>query len=200
MYAGDFFLKMLTMPNVTQANFHVITGPGKGFPVFSPITPVSPRTFWKYGGEPESDFGNTIRRAVYPAFQLIGEAFAQADTQFTVSIQNQPLLSGAIEYNGKQMPGLQGQAIGSKDAKNLVVLVSNRTGEQHMLQLFIDNERYKADLTYRYVANERLNATNGGNAEMEGSGKIEVRIQEWSGKATELVIPKNSFGILKIKN
>ena len=196
MYVGDFFLKMLEMPNVTQANFHVIAGPGKGFPVFSPITPMTPGTFWKYGGEPDSDFGNTIRRAVYPVFQLIGEAFAQADTQFTLSIQNQPLFSGAIEYAGKQMSGIQARAIGGKDAKNLVVLVSNRTGEQHASQLFIDGERYKGDLTYRYVANARLNATNGGNAEMEGSGEIEVGIQEWTGSATELVIQKNSFGLL----
>ncbi len=199
MYAGDFFLKMLAMPNVTHANFHVITGPGKGFPAFSPVTPVNPRTFWKYGGEPETDFGNTIRRAVYPTFQLIGEAFAQADTQFTLSIQNQPSLSGAIEYSGKQMSGIQAQAIGQKDAKNLVVLVSNRTGEQHIPQLFINGKHYKGYLTYRYVANDRLNATNGGNAEMEGSGKIEINIQEWNGNATELAIKKNSFGILEIK-
>ena len=46
---------------------------------------------------------------------------------------------------------------------------------------------------------KKLNATNGGNAEMEGSGEIEVRIQEWAGKATELTIPKNSFGILKVR-
>ncbi len=201
MYAGDFFLKMLALPNITQANFHVIAGVGKGFPVFSPITPGSPdNRFWKYGGEPESDFGKTIRRTVYPTFQLIGEAFAEADTQFTTSIQNEPSLSGAIEYAGKEMPGIQAQTIGQKDAKNLVTLVSNRTGEDHTAHIFIDGKRYKGDLTYRYVANERLNATNGGNAEMEGSGKIEVSIQEWSGKATELTIPKNSFGILKIAN
>ena len=199
MYVGDFFLKMLAMPNITQANFHVIAGPGKGFPVFSPVTPVTPGTFWKYGGEPDSDFGNTIRRAVYPAFQLIGEAFAQADTQFTLSIQNQPLLAGAIEYEKKQMSGIQAQAIGNKAAKDLSVLVSNRTSEQYTPQLFIDRKRYKDSIIYRYVANERLNATNGGNAKMEGSGEIEVRIQEWVGKATELSIPKNSFGILKIK-
>ena len=198
MYVGDFFLKMFTMPNVTQANFHVITGPGKGFPVFSPITPPKSGTFWKYGGEPESDFGNTIRRAVYPVFQLIGEAFAQADTQFAISIRNQPVLVGALEYTGKQMPGIQAQAIGGKSAKNLIVLVSNRTGEQHTLQLSIDGKRHKDSVTYRYVASERLNASNGGNAEMEGSGQVEVRIQEWIGKATELVIPKNSFGILLI--
>ena len=199
MYAGDFFLKMLTMPNLTQANFHVITGPGKGFPVFSPITPANPKTFWKYGGEPDSDFGNTIRRAVYPAFQLIGEAFAQMDTQFALSIQNQPVLAGAMEYKGKLMPGIQAQAIGDKTAKHLVILLSNRTGEQHTPQLFIDSKHYKGRVIYRYVANERLKATNGGNAEMEGSGEIEVRIQEWGGKATALVIPQNSFGILKIK-
>ena len=97
------------------------------------------------------------------------------------------------------MSGIQAQAIGQKDAKDLVLLVSNRTGEAHTPQLSIDGKRYKGDLTYRYVANERLNATNGGNAEMEGSGKIEVGIQEWSGNATELMIRKNSFGILKIK-
>ena len=201
MYVGDFFLKMLTIPNVTQANFHVIAGPGKGFPAFSPITPGNPGgTFWKYGGEPESDFGNTIRRAVYPAFQLIGEAFAQADTQFTLSIQNQPLLMGAMEYQGQQMPGIQAQAIGGRAAEHLVILVSNRTGEQHTPLLFVDSKHYEGGVTYRYVADERLNATNGGNAEMEGSGEIEVRIQEWRGKATELIIPKNSFGILKLKN
>ena len=198
MYAGDFFLKMLTLPNITQANFHVIAGPGKGFPVFSPITPATPGTFWKYGGEPDSDFGDTIRRAVYPAFQLIGEAFAHADTQFTLSIQNPPFLAGDMEYKEKQISGIQAQAIGRKDAKDLVVLVSNRTGEQHTPQLFIDGKRYKDKVTYRYVANERLKATNGGNAEIEGSGEIEVRIGEWDGKATDLVIPENSFGILKL--
>ncbi len=198
LYAGDFFIKMLALPNITQANFHVIAGVGKGFPVFSPITPMNPRSFWKYGGEPESDYGNTIRRAVYPTFQLIGEAFAQADTQFTTSIQNQPALLGAIEYAGKEMSGLQAQTVGKKNAKNLVILVSNRTGEDHTPQIFIDGKHYKGDLTYRYVANERLNATNGGNAEMEGSGEIEVGIQEWAGKATTLTIPKNSFGIVKI--
>ncbi|MYB92293.1 hypothetical protein F4054_19495 [Candidatus Poribacteria bacterium] len=199
LYAGDFFLKMLALPNITQANFHVIAGVGKGFPVFSPMTPANPKTFWKYGGDPKVDFGNTIRRAVYPVFQLIGEAFAQADVQFTLSIQNQPFLLGAIEYAGKEMASLQAQAIGQKDAKDLVILVSNRIGEQHTPQLFIDGKRYKGDLTYRYVANERLNATNGGNAEMEGTGEIEVHIQEWTGKAAELVIAKNSFGTLKIK-
>ena len=199
MYVGDFFVKMLTMPNVTQANFHVITGPGKGFPVFSRVTPVTPGTFWKYGGEPESDYGNTIRRAVYPTFQLIGEAFAQADTQFDLSIQNQPFLMGAIEYMGKQMSGIQAQVIGDKAAKHLIILISNRTSEQHTSQLFIDGKHYKGDVTYRYVANERLDATNGGNAEMEGSGKIEVRIQKWVGKATAFTIPQNSFGILEIK-
>ena len=198
MYAGDFFLKMLTLPNITQANFHVIAGPGKGFPAFSPITPANPNTFWKYGGEPDSDFGNTIRRAVYPTFQLIGEAFAHADTQFTLSIQNPPFLAGTMEYEGKQMSGIQAQAIGGKAAKHLVVLVSNRTGEQHTPRLFINGKHYKGSVTYRYVANERLDATNGGNAEIEGSGEIEVRIGEWDGKATDLVIPENSFGILKL--
>ena len=199
MYVGDFFLKMLAIPNVTQANFHVITGPGKAFPVFSPITPPTPGTFWKYGGEPESDFGNTIRRAVYPAFQLIGEAFADSDTQFDLSIHNQPLLTGTMEYKEKQMPGIQAQAIGGDAAEHLTILVSNRTGEQYEPQLLIDGKRYKGSINYRYVADERLNASNGGNAEMEGSANIEVRIQEWRGKSAELVIPKNSFGILKLK-
>ena len=105
---------------------------------------------------------------------------------------------GAIEYQGRQMSGIQAQVIGEKAAEGLVILISNRTSEQHIPQLFIDGERYKGSVTYRYVADERLNATNGGNAEMEGSGEIEVRIQEWSGKSAKLVIPKNSFGILKI--
>ncbi|MDE0553933.1 MAG: hypothetical protein OXI24_06955 [Candidatus Poribacteria bacterium] len=203
MYAGDFFLRLLSIPNITQANFHVIAGPGKGFPVFSPITPPTPGTFWKYGGEPESDFGNNIRRAVYPVFQLIGEVFAQADTQFRVSIENSPLLESALTYAKQQMPGIQAQAVGKKNDANemeyLAVFMSNRTGEQHTPpQIVIDGKHYTGDVTYRYVANERLKATNGGNAEMEGSGEIEGRIQEWSGKATELVVPKNSFGLLMI--
>ena len=202
MYVGDFFLKMLTMPNVTHANFHVIAGPGKGYPVFSPITPSIPGTFWKYGGEPESDFGRTIRRTVYPAFQLIGEAFASADTHFGLSVENPPVLAGAIEYQGKQMPGIQAQAIGKKNDSNetayFAILISNRTGEQQTPHIMIDEKYYKGSLTYRYVADERLNATNGGNAEMEGSGEIEVRIHEWSGEAIELIIPKNSFGVLTL--
>ena len=97
------------------------------------------------------------------------------------------------------MPGIQAQAIGENTAEHLTILLSNRTGKQYEPQLLIDGERYKGSVNYRYVANQRLNATNGGNAEMEGSGEIEVSIQEWHGKSTELIIPKNSFGILKIK-
>lgn len=196
MYVGDFFLKMLTIPNVTQANFHVIAGPGKGFPVFSPITPATPSTFWKYGGEPESDFGNTIRRTVYCSFQLIGEAFAQADTWFTLSLQNSPLLDGQLEYKEKQMPGIQAQVVGNTE--RLFILVSNRTGDEHTPQIVIDGEQFKGEVNYRYVAHESLTATNGGNAELEGSGEMEVDIQEWTGKFKKFLIPKNSFGILEV--
>lgn len=199
MYVGDFFLTMLGTPNVTQANFHVITGPGKGFPVFSRITPPTPGTFWKYGGEPTSDFGNTIRRAVYPAFQLIGEAFAEADTQFNVSVQNPLLLESEMVYKGKQVPGLQVRAVGSSRADTLTLLISNRTGEPCEPWIRIDGKRYTGDIDYRYVANESLSATNGGNAELAGTGDIQVRIQQWQGQATKLVIRENSFGILQIR-
>jgi hypothetical protein len=104
-----------------------------------------------------------------------------------------------MEYGGKQMPGIQAQAIGRSADEHLTILVSNRTGEPYEPQLMIDGKRYKGRINYRYVADEKLNATNGGNAEMEGSGEVEVRIQEWRGKSTELVIPKNSFGILKVR-
>ncbi|MCE2399705.1 hypothetical protein J4G08_02330 [Candidatus Poribacteria bacterium] len=197
MYAGDFFLKLLSIPNITQANFHVITGPGKGFPVFSRITPASKRTFWKYGGEPESDFGDTIRRTVYYSFQLIGEAFAESDTQFAVSTQNLPMLEGQLEYKGKQMAGIQVQAIGNTET--VYILVSNRTSDDLFPQLAIDGKRFKSEVRYRYVANESLTATNGGNAEMEGSGKIEVRVEEWAGNTAELLIPKNSFGVIEVR-
>lgn len=197
MYAGDFFLKLLSIPNITQANFHVITGPGKGFPVFSRITPVSKRTFWKYGGEPESDYGDTIRRTVYYSFQLIGETFAESDTQYAVSLQNMPMLEGQLEYKGKQMSAIQVQAIGN--TKTTYVMVSNRSRDELTPQLLFDGKRLKGEVVYRYVANESLTATNGGNAEMEGSGKIEVQIQEWTGNSAELIIPKNSFGVVEVK-
>lgn len=197
MYAGDFFLKLLSMPKITQANFHVITGPGKGFPVFSRITPVSPRSFWKYGGEPESDFGDTIRRTVYYTFQLIGETLIESDTQFAATLQDTPIFEGQMDYKGKQMPGIQAQAIGNE--RIVYVLVSNRTGNDLSPQFFLNGKRYKKEVTYRYVANENLTATNGGNAEMEGSGQIEVEIQEWKGKTKQLTIPKNSFGIVEVR-
>ena len=201
MYVGDFFLKMLSMPAVTQANFHVIAGPGKGFPVFSPITPPTPGTFWKYGGEPpaapDNFEGKAIKRAVYPTFQLIGEAFAHADTQFTLTLHNLPTLEGQLEYSGKQMAGMQAHAVG--DAERLFILISNRMGEAHAPQLVIDGKLLKGEVTYRYIANENLAASNGGNAEMEGSGEIEVQIQEWHGKTDELLILKNSFGVIKVE-
>ena len=196
MYTGDFFLKMLTRPRITHANFHVIAGPGKGFPAFSPITPPSPRTNWKYGGEPEADYGKTIRRAAYYPLQLIGEAFAQSDSKFALSIQNPPILDGQLEYEGKQIPGIQAQAVGN--AAHLFVLISNRTADDLSPNLTIDDKKFKGTLKYRYVAHERLNASNGGNAEMEGAGKIEVAIREWSGACTNLLISKNSFGILEL--
>lgn len=197
MYAGDFFLKLLSIPNITQANFHVITGPGKGFPVFSRITPASKRTFWKYGGEPESDYGDTIRRTVYYSFQLIGEAFANAEVQFAVSLQNLPMLDGHLEYKGKQMAGIQVQAIGNSEI--VYILISNRTADILAPQLVIDGKQFLSEVIYSYVANESLSATNGGNAEMEGTGEIEVQIEEWIGNTAELLIPKNSFGMIEVK-
>ena len=201
MYVGDFFLKMLSMPTVTQANFHVIAGPGKGFPAFSPITPPTPGTFWKYGGEPPAapaNFdGKAIKRAVYPTFQLIGEAFAHADTQFTLTLHNLPTLEGQLVYSGKQIAGMQAHAIGN--AEHLFILLSNRTGEAHTPHLVIDGKPFKGEVTYRYVANENLAASNGGNAELEGAGEIEVRVQEWRGKADELLILKNSFGVIQVE-
>ena len=196
MYVGDFFLKLLSYPNITHANYHVITGPGKGFPVFSRITPVSTKTFWKYGGEPESDFDDTIRRTVYSSFQLIGEVIAASHSQYSVSAENIPLLQGELDFSNDQMPGVQMQAIGNSQTTYL--MVSNRTEEKLIPTLILDGKKVSKKVVYRYVANDMLSATNGGNAEMEGSGKIEVEIQEWNGNARKLIIPKNSFGVLEV--
>ena len=197
MYAGDFFMKLLSIPKITQANFHVITGPGKGFPVFSRVTPVSQKTFWKYGGEPESDFGDTIRRTVYYSFQLIGEAIKEAETLFDVSLKKSPLFEGELDYKGKMIPGIQVRAMGNEDI--YYIMVSNRFEKDLTPIFYINEKRLKKDATYRYVANDNLKATNGGNAEMEGSGEIEVKTQEWKGNIKKLIIPKYSFGILEVK-
>ncbi len=196
MYVGDFFLKLMSIPKITQANFHVITGYGKGFPVFSQIAPVSDRTFWKYGGEPESDYGSIIRRTVYYSFQLIGEAVSNSDTQFSITMSNIPLFEGQMDFKGQQLSGVQTQAIGNTNS--VFILLSNRTSEDLEPQLFLNDKRLKKKITYRYVANERLKATNGGNAEMEGSGEIEVLIQEWTGNGNNITIPKNSFGVIEV--
>lgn len=197
MYVGDFFLKLLSYPNITHANFHVITGPGKGFPVFSRITPVNSKTFWKYGGEPESDYGDTIRRTVYSAFQLIGEVFAESDTQYSITTANMPQLVGKLDYENKQISGVQIQAIGN--SQTIYLMVSNRTAADYIPEFMIDGKKINKDAVYRYVANDNISATNGGNAEMEGSGKIEVEIQEWRGNVNKLRIPKNSFGTIEVK-
>ncbi len=196
MYVGDFFLKLLSNPKITHANFHVLAGPGKGFPVFSRITPVNTKTFWKYGGEPEANYGDTIRRTVYSSFQLIGEVFAESDTQYSVSTENLPQLTGKLDFENKQIPGVQIQAIGN--SHTVFLMVSNRTANELMPYLLIDGKKIKKEVVFRHVSNDRLSATNGGNAEMEGSGKIEVEIQEWRGNVNKLSIPKNSFGIIEV--
>ncbi|MCG9129981.1 hypothetical protein JT359_20530 [Candidatus Poribacteria bacterium] len=179
MYVGDFLIRLLSYPNIKHANFHVITGPGKGFPVFSRITPINTKTFWKYGGEPKSDYGDTIRRTVYSSFQLIGEAFAESDTQYAISMGNIPQLAGKLDYENKNIPGVQIQAIGS--SQTVFLTVSNRTADDLVPNFKIDGRDMNKDVVYRFVANDNLSASNGGNAEMEGSGKIEVKIQEWRG-------------------
>ena len=103
-----------------------------------------------------------------------------------MSIKNPPLHEGALTLCKETDAGYSAQAIGRKNDSNetehLAIFVSNRTGEQHTPHIMIDGKYYRGEVTYRYVADKRLKATNGGNAEMEGSGEIEVRIQEWSGK------------------
>ena len=197
MYVGDFFLKLLSYPHITHANFHVIAGQGKGFPVFSPITPQSSRSFWKYGGEPESDYGDTIRRTVYYPFQLIGEAISVSDTQLTVTLHNVPKFEGRLDYKRQMIPGVQVQVVGNRE--NIFILLSNRTENEFTPQFIIDEKPIKGQIFFRYIANEKLAATNGGNAEMEGSGEIEVKLQEWSGSPEELTIPKNCFGVLEVR-
>ncbi|MCG9127700.1 hypothetical protein JT359_08890 [Candidatus Poribacteria bacterium] len=198
MYAGDFFLKLLSFPKITQANFHVITGPGKGFPVFSPITPPSTKTFWKYGGEPESDFGSTIRRTVYYTFQMIGDSVQQSDTLYSIDVTDQPQFLGALNYSGDYIPYNNIQAIGNNEF--IYLLICNRIDQDINPRITIDKKKIKTTILYRYVSDQKLNATNGGNAELEGSGEIEVKIQEWIGSVNELSIQKNSFGIIRLKN
>ena len=198
LYAGDFFLKLLSLPKITQANFHVITGPGKGFPVFSPITPPSTRTFWKYGGEPESDFGNTIRRTVYSTFQLIGETVHISDTLFAITLNSLPQFKGGLDYNGAYIPYINAQAIGNN--QYIYLLICNRMDQDLKPHITIDGRKITKPILYRFISDHKLNATNGGNAELEGSGMIEVKIQEWNGKVDEFRIHKNSFGVLRISN
>lgn len=197
MYVGDFFMKMLSIPKITHANFHVIAGYGKGFPVFSKVTPISQRTFWKYGGEPDSDYGDTIRRTVFYAFQLIGEVIGKAETLFDVSQENVPMFEGELDYKGKMMSGIQVRVLSNIDT--YFIMVSNRMSRDISPIFYFDGKQLKRDATYRYVANDNLKATNGGNAEMEGSGEIEVKIEEWKGNMKAFIIPKNSFGILEVK-
>ena len=197
MYVADFFMKMLSIPKITHANFHVITGPGKGFPVFSRVTPISQRTFWKYGGEPESDYGDTIRRTVFYSFQLIGDVIDKAETLYKVSQENVQMFEGDLDYKGKMISGIQVRALGNDDT--YFIMISNRMSRDISSVFYFDEKHLKKDATYRYVANNNLKATNGGNAEMEGSGKIEVKIQEWNGNMKDIIIPRNSFGILEVK-
>ena len=198
MYAGDFFLKLLSFPKITQANFHVIAGPGKGFPVFSPITHPSARTFWKYGGEPESDYGDTIRRTVYSTFQLIGEAVQQSDTLFSIMLSDLPQFRGGLNYNGSYVPYINVQVIGNNHY--IYLIICNRFDQDLRPLITIDGRKVIKPILYRFISDHKLNATNGGNAEIAGSGMIEVRIQEWNGIVDEFSIPKNSFGVLRIAN
>ena len=159
-----------------------------------------PSTFWKYGGDPKSDFGDTIRRAVYPTFQLIGEAFAESNTQFALTIQNQPLLTGAMEYNGKQMPGIQAQAIGGNAVEHLTILVSNRTSEQYEPQLLIDGKSLP-----RAASTTVMSLMKGSRQRMEATPKwkdlVKLRLISKNGMGSQRnsSFRKNSFGILKIK-
>ena len=46
------------------------------------------------------------------------------------------MFEGGLDYKGKQMPGIQVQAIGNTE--NVFILVSNRTGTDLTPQLFVD--------------------------------------------------------------
>ena len=133
-------------------------------------------------------FNSSARRSI----RQIHSSLSQSKTHL--------FLWGLLSIKGQQIPGIQAQAIGTEGRQNSLLsssAIARVSSTRHSFLLIVNTT--KVGVTYRYVADERLNATNGGNAEMEGSGEIEVRIQEWSGKSTELVIPKNSFGILKFK-
>ena len=128
---------------------------------------------------------------------MIGEVIGKAETLFDVSQENVPMFEGELDYKGKMMSGIQVRVVGNEDT--YFIMVSNRMSRDISPIFYFDGKQLKRDATYRYVANDNLKATNGGNAEMEGSGEIEVKIEEWKGNLKAFIIPKNSFGILEVK-
>lgn len=187
LYCGNFFLNLLDHQNrISLANYHVLAGAARGFPAFSPKTE---------GDAPGQ--GRSVKRACFPAFQMIGETIAKSDTLYSASFTNSPKFQGILEFDNQSLEGVKAAAVGRGD--RVSIFVSNRTSNPSRTTIRVNGKPISGTIQYRYVANANLMASNGGNEALRGNGKNEVTIQSWNGSANALRIPANSFGVIELR-
>jgi len=185
MFLGDFFLGLVDAgPVVDIAAYHLLVGRGTTFPLLSPAQAG------------EAGAGRYVRRAGYFTFQVIGETFRGATTQFTVSMSGLPSVPGSMEYTGRTLPGLRAVAVGG--TRPGFLLVSNRTAREVPLTLTLDGTPFQGQACVRSVGNASLEATNGGNAVIQASATDGVSGARTCGDIGQLRLPANSFSSVSL--
>ncbi len=185
MFLGDFFLGLVDAgPVVDIAAYHLLAGRGTTFPLISPAD------------SGDASGGRYVRRAGYFTFQIIGEAFKGATTQFSVAPAGLPSVGGSMEYSGRQLPGLRAVAIGG--SRPTFLLVTNRTAREVPLTLTLDGRPFQGQACVRSVGNPRLEATNGGNAVIRAAGPAAVSGTRACADVAQLRLPANSFASVSL--
>ena len=188
MYCGDFFLSLLNYQDQASiANYHVLAGLGDGFPVFSP----------RRKKDMPSD-SNSVERACYPVFQLIGETLELSEQIYLTSFKGNSSIQGSVDFQGESIDSFKTVAVG-KDNQTLFIFISNRSHNTSKITVELNGKPVSGLIRYRYVANSDLAASNGGNEVIPATGKNEVKIQVWNGAANELHVLGNSFGVIELQ-
>lgn len=180
MFIGDHFIRILNSDTITLANYHQIAARGKW-----------PSLFSKAKKEDMAPKGETVKRAAYFPFQLIGEVLAKTDSRYDFTIGNNPMIKGNQEYpagfsavNASVLSGAGSQ---------WYFLLLNRSSTEQMLKVQINGTRLAGQWQLDCVANRDLAATNGGSKTAPSTAPPEVAISHQAGEWDKLLLPGNSF-------
>ncbi len=192
LYCGDFGLNLIEYSDwIASSNYHVLSSGNRGFGTFSPQRTHLPRDGWMDPSQRQS-----IKRACFPTFKLLSSPLAEATHRAETQITHNPSFQSILEFHKDMLPAIKAVAVFNQT--HLYILISNRYSTSLQVQIQTSPQPTTHHLEYDYIANANLAASNGGPANQPEHEKQSIDIQHHNLTGSGLLIPANSFGVVKM--